>query len=134
MPFDQLSPSPGVAAERVQGGVLDAGDELRQLLLEPARVRGCGTARHDVERPGMQASVLVTGQVHHRGHRPVSLCLPARPPVGSARGAVAALLLLRFPGPPAEPAVRFSPQRALHEGLPPGHAGVVDGVHGVGMR
>lgn len=34
--------------------------------------------------------------------------------VGSARGAVAALLLLRFPGPPAEPGVRFSPHRALH--------------------
>ncbi len=39
--------------------------------------------------------------------------------VGSARGAVARLLPLRFPGPPAEPAVRLSPQRALHEWLPP---------------
>jgi len=35
--------------------------------------------------------------------------------VGSARGAVTALLPFRFPGPPAEPAVRLSPQRALHE-------------------
>jgi len=35
--------------------------------------------------------------------------------VGSARGAVTALLSFRFPGPPAEPAVRLSPQRALHE-------------------
>ncbi len=35
--------------------------------------------------------------------------------VGWTRGAVAALLLLRFPGPPAEPAVRLSTQRALHD-------------------
>ena len=32
-----------------------------------------------------------------------------------AAGAVTALLLLRFPGPPAEPAVRLSTQRALHD-------------------
>ena len=51
----------------------------------------------------------------------------------SARGAVVALLPLRFPEPPAEPAVRLSPQRALHEWLLP-YVGVVDGVHGVGMR
>lgn len=36
--------------------------------------------------------------------------------VGSARGAVTALPPFRLPGPPAEPAVRLSPQRALHEG------------------
>jgi hypothetical protein len=35
--------------------------------------------------------------------------------VESAWGAVPALLLVRFPRPPAEPAVRLSPQRALHE-------------------
>jgi hypothetical protein len=34
--------------------------------------------------------------------------------VESAWGAVPALLLVRFPGPLAEPAVRLSPQRALH--------------------
>ena len=32
----------------------------------------------------------------------------------SARGAVPGLLLARFPGPFAEPAVRLSAQRALH--------------------
>jgi hypothetical protein len=36
--------------------------------------------------------------------------------VGSARGAVTALPPSCFPGPPAEPAVRLSTQRALHEG------------------
>lgn len=35
--------------------------------------------------------------------------------VGPARGAVTALLLCRFPGLPAVPAVRLSPRRALHE-------------------
>ena len=34
--------------------------------------------------------------------------------VESAWGAVPALLLVRFPRPLAEPAVRLSPQRALH--------------------
>src|SRR5699024_1147605 len=38
--------------------------------------------------------------------------------VGSVRGAVATLLSFRFPGPPAEPAVRLSTQRALHEVMP----------------
>jgi hypothetical protein len=36
--------------------------------------------------------------------------------VESARGAVAALLPLRFPGPLAEPGVRVSTHRALHGG------------------
>jgi hypothetical protein len=36
--------------------------------------------------------------------------------VESVRGAVAALLLLRFPGPLAEPGVRVSTHRALHDG------------------
>ncbi|HIE92205.1 MAG TPA: hypothetical protein EYQ83_04810 [Acidobacteria bacterium] len=50
-----------------------------------------------------------------------------------ARRAVAGLLLLRFAGPPTEPAVRLSPQRALHgSSAEPHTAG--DGVHGVGMR
>jgi hypothetical protein len=36
------------------------------------------------------------------------------PSVGSDRGALPGLLLVGFPGPPAAPAVRLSPQRALH--------------------
>ena len=54
-----------------------------------------------------------------RAGLPLWRLLAQMTPVGSARGAVAALLPLRFPGPPAEPAVRLSPQRALHEWLLP---------------
>jgi hypothetical protein len=66
----------------------------------------------------MEASGLVTGQIDHDRDRPIDPD-PRRPPVGSARGAVTALPLFRFPGPPAEPAVRLSPQRALHGMLLP---------------
>ena len=34
--------------------------------------------------------------------------------VGSDRGALSGSHLMGFPGPPAAPAVRLSPQRALH--------------------
>src|SRR5665811_95138 len=39
-------------------------------------------------------------------------------PVRSARGAVPAFRLVRFPGPPPEPDVRLSPHPALHEVVP----------------
>jgi hypothetical protein len=51
--------------------------------------------------------------------------------VESARGAVAALLPLRFPGPLSEPGVRLSPHRALHEVMPAGRWFV--GAMGVGL-
>lgn len=35
--------------------------------------------------------------------------------VGSGRGALPGLLPVGFPGPPAEPGVRITPHRALHE-------------------
>lgn len=70
----------GVAPERVQRGVVDAGDELLGLLLQPAGVGGPGPARHDVQEPGVQVSVVVPGQVHHRGHRPVLGADPGRAP------------------------------------------------------
>ena len=38
--------------------------------------------------------------------------------VGSAWGAVPGLLQVRFPRPPSEPDVRFSPHPALHEVKP----------------
>ena len=38
--------------------------------------------------------------------------------VGSGRGALPGLLPVGFPGPPAEPGVRLSPHRALHEIMP----------------
>ena len=41
-------------------------------------------------------------------------CQGIQPPGGSGRGAVLALRPVRFPDPPAEPAVRLSTQRALH--------------------
>ncbi|MBO0879701.1 MAG: hypothetical protein J2P17_04890 [Mycobacterium sp.] len=41
----------GVAAERVQGGVLDAGDELGQLAFQPVGVGGSGSAGNDVDQP-----------------------------------------------------------------------------------
>jgi Uncharacterized conserved protein (DUF2278) len=40
--------------------------------------------------------------------------------VGSGPGAVPGLLQVRFPDPPAEPGVRLSPHRALHEVMPLG--------------
>ena len=48
---------------------------------------------------------------------------------GQARGAVPGLLLVRFPGPPAEPAVRLSAQRALR-GL---YRQVVAAAQGLGI-
>ncbi len=101
---------------------------------------GSGPSRDQIEQPSTRLSLAVTGKIDHPGE----LLRPATAvgdglgrdvmPVGSARGAVTALLSFRFPGPPAEPAVRLSPQRALPDRLLLGYAGCVDGVHGVGMR
>jgi hypothetical protein len=57
----------GVAAERVQGGVLDVVDELLGLGLQPGFVDTPGAAHDGVEQPGMQASGLVTGQIDDDG-------------------------------------------------------------------
>ena len=113
-----VSDGVGVAAERVQRGLLNLPGEPVRLVVQPPLVGGAGPADDGVEQLRMQASVLVTGEIDHDGHSPVGAD-PRRPPVGSARGAVTALPLFRFPGPPAEPAVRFSPQRALHGMLLP---------------
>jgi hypothetical protein len=107
-----------IAAKRIQRGLLDIGGEPVRLSLQPGLVGGSGAADYGVEGSGLEASVLVTGEIDHDGHRPVGAD-PRGSPVGSARGAVTALPLFRFPGPPAEPAVRLSPQRALHGRLLP---------------
>jgi hypothetical protein len=44
-----VADSVGVAAERIEGGVLDPGGELLALLGQPAGVDGARTALHDVE-------------------------------------------------------------------------------------
>jgi hypothetical protein len=59
--------------------VLDRTSELGRLVLEPGCVGGAGPAGHHVEQPGVQATVLVAGQVDHRGHRPIRAD-PGRPP------------------------------------------------------
>ncbi len=61
----------GVAAERVQGGVLDPRDERGGLGPQPAGVGGAGPAGHDVEQAGVQFPLLIAGQVDHRRDGPV---------------------------------------------------------------
>lgn len=70
----------GVAAKRIERGVLDPGGELAGLLLEPVGVRGPGPARDDVQQPRVQCSVLVAGQVHHAGHGAILVPDPGRTP------------------------------------------------------
>ncbi len=127
------------------GSGFEAGEPVHRDDLHPVppRLRPVGqpsgehlfrAALDHVQQPGRSGSGSDRCQIDDHGD--VLVAQAGVPPVGSARGAAAALLPLRFPGPPAEPAVRLSPQRALHDRLLylVTHAGVVDGVHGVGMR
>src|SRR3712207_7334281 len=43
---------------------------FRSRRLEPGRVGGARPARDHVQQPRPDMSVLVTGQINHRGHRP----------------------------------------------------------------
>ena len=70
----------GVAAERVQRRMLDAGDERLGLRLQPARVGVARVARDDIEQAGVKAAVLITGEVHHRRRGAVAVPDPAGPP------------------------------------------------------
>ena len=56
-------------------------------------------------------------------------------PEGSGRGAVPALRLVRFPGPPSEPDVRVSTHPALHEPMQTSYAVDSNGTldHGEAM-
>jgi hypothetical protein len=51
----------GVAAERVQRGLLDAVDEAFGLGFQPGLVDAAGAADDRVQQPGVEASGLVTG-------------------------------------------------------------------------
>jgi hypothetical protein len=54
-----------VAVERVGGGDLDAGPEGLTSLDEPGPVGLSGSAGHQVQRAGVDLSVLVTSEVDH---------------------------------------------------------------------
>ncbi len=106
--------------ERIQRGDLHPSLERLTPLSQPASVGLPGSSGDQVQETGPGVAVGVSGQVDHPGQL---LRAPAAGldrlgrhvmPVGSARGAVTTLLSFRFPGPPAEPGVRFSPHRALH--------------------
>src|SRR5690606_12905969 len=71
----------GVAAERVQCGMLDGGGEPFRLSLEPGGVGRARATWDDVEQARAYTSGLVTGQVDHRGHRPVSAVMTRLPDV-----------------------------------------------------
>ena len=122
-----------VPVKRVQRRDLHPGPERWGACSEPPAVGLPRAARDQVQQSGVDVSLLVTGQVDHPGQRfGAAGLLRYVVPVGSARGAVTALLSFRFPGPPAEPGVRFSPHRALHEVVAV-QAGAPGGVHGVGI-
>ena len=98
-----------VAAERVEGGVLDAGDERRPVLgLSASLVGGPGAAGDGVQQPGVEASVLVAGQVDHDRSPPGRRPRPATGAswVGPGRGASIARWSVS-PGRPPNPACDF---------------------------
>ena len=116
-----------VPVERVQRRDLDPGPERLAPVDQPGLVGVAGAAGDQVEQPRADHEFACAVGVHREVHHPGQLLRsPAAVldrlgghvvPVGSARGAVPGLLGVRFPGPPAEPGVRFSPHRALHEWL-----------------
>ena len=127
-----------VAVERVQGRDRDAFAERVAAGLQPRLVGLTGAARDEIQQPGPDVSVLVTGQINHAGElfRPPASEVDGLGgdvmPVGSGCGALPRLPVVGFHSPPAEPGVRLSPHRALHvRGV--GQLATVDGVHGVGI-
>jgi hypothetical protein len=69
----------GVAAERVQRGGFHAVDGVCGLSVQPGLVYASGAAHDGIQQTGMQASGLVTGQIHHDGDGSVDPH-PRRPP------------------------------------------------------
>ena len=69
----------GIAPERIQRSLFDAGGEPVGLGLQPALVRGSGASHDGVEKSGVEASVLVTGQIDHDRHGPIG-AHPRGPP------------------------------------------------------
>jgi hypothetical protein len=70
----------------------------------------------DSRRPWSPLNSYKTAKVEQHGHPHISAHRPPhRHNVGSSRGAVLAFQPVRFLGPPSEPAVRVTTQRALHK-------------------
>lgn len=119
------------AVDRCAGGlrVGEQSVDRRRLegLGEPTGRRGLGI---EIDLVLCHVGVLPDRHVDHSGRSWSTRCL-----VGWATGAVPGLLPARFPWPPAEPDVRFSPHPALHVSRSLSHP--VTGwvlVHGVGIR
>jgi hypothetical protein len=75
-----------IATEWIQRGLFDSGAESVGLVVQPRLVGGSGAADNRVEKPGVEASVLVTGQIDNDRHRPIGAD-PRRSPDGSGCGA-----------------------------------------------
>src|SRR5215204_5393677 len=59
--------------------LLDVSGESVRLSLQPGLVGGSGAANNRVKESGVEASVLVTGQIHHDRHRTIGAD-PGGPP------------------------------------------------------
>ncbi len=57
-----------LAPERIQRSLFDAGGKPVGLGLQPGLIGGSGPSHHGVEKSGVEASVLVTGQIDHYRH------------------------------------------------------------------
>ena len=58
-----------IATEPIQRGLFDGGGESVGLVLQPRVVGGSGATT--ASKPGVEASVLVPGQIDHDRHRPI---------------------------------------------------------------
>ena len=93
--------SVGISPKWVERSLLHAVDEPVRLGFQPGLVDTPGAAQDGIQQPGMQASVLVTGQIHHDGDGSVDPD-PRRPPnvlIDSQRLDVAQPGRVAGPGP-----------------------------------
>lgn len=100
-----------VAGEPVHRDDLDAVAPVLLTFGQPCAECLLGAALDHVRQPGGAGGVPHSGEVDDDGGVPVLAA--GAVPVGLVRGAVVALLPLRFPEPSAEPGVRVSPYWAL---------------------
>ncbi|MFG1884445.1 hypothetical protein, partial [Micromonospora sp. NPDC049102] len=100
---------------------MDLGAAFR-MVQQPELEIDCGQSSDDVAELAVAAQadgpiapvdvpMVVAAAEHRVGQAGVAAVGPVPDVVESARGAVAALPLLRFPGPLSEPGVRLSPHR-----------------------